>query len=747
MTRSVPRQILFSTVTFLFLFSANATCHAQTQEPQTYELEIEVNNTSWTGNASNEWFPDDVSIVNPDLASFNWLGLPEVETTVNGDGDEVAEPVFRDRFVQSTTVTQVGLALRVDQSFPLDFFALPNSLPTTIDGTNFGIFNFEDRSEDRSEDREFLGPHHTFSLDTMNRSEIAESYITRIPRVFINQRGDVANLRDNETSIAFLSLGSSGNPLDPPATLNIIEDSRLNVADIRADRFGSISNSGRINVNEGSIAVDGEFENRSRLTVNNGAILVGGDLDQTFGGSTSIEGGSLIVVGSLLGGEVNFEGGNVTIGALNNTFGNNELTIPYRPFAERVVPASPTVPISYAPGRLSLSNFDTGAITGSGLDLSNEAAAADFESINSSSITLGPSSQINGDFTNTGSITVTGANNFASISGTVINRGNISVEREATLIVLDLVNESTVSATDGDIDIVSSISNQTGEIRSVSGDIFLNGPVENQMGEIRSETGDIFLRGPVSNEFGVIRSENGVVEVTGGPITGGAIGCNSTDEIIIFGGRLENVTFDGSVQVLGGASLDGVTFFGRISGAGFLEGNFVNHGVIAPGFSPGTLTFSGDVTLAETSVLEIEVFGSEPGEFDVLNVSGDLELGGSVEIDFGDFVPQADDEIEFLMVDNMTGEFDNINIGGSGVSNDGGVSFDVVQSGGSLMLTNFAPILLGDVNLDGVVDFSDISPFIKVLSTGEFQTEADTDQSGFINFLDISAFIQLLSGQ
>ena len=153
------------------------------------------------------------------------------------------------------------------------------------------------------------------------------------------------------------------------------------------------------------------------------------------------------------------------------------------------------------------------------------------------------------------------------------------------------------------------------------------------------------------------------------------------------------------------------------------------------------------MTLAETSVLEIEVFGSQPGQFDVLNVSGNLELGGSVEIDFGDFVPQADDEIEFLVVDNMTGEFDNITVGGSGVSNGGSVSFDLVQSGGSLMLTNFAPILLGDVNRDDVVDFSDIPSFIAVLVSGSFQLEADIDLDGVVNFLDIAPFIQLLTGQ
>ena len=76
-----------------------------------------------------------------------------------------------------------------------------------------------------------------------------------------------------------------------------------------------------------------------------------------------------------------------------------------------------------------------------------------------------------------------------------------------------------------------------------------------------------------------------------GPITGGAItGSFGDGEVIVFGRRLENVTITGDVQVLGGSSVDNVQFFGRLGGAGFLEGNFVNHGVIAPGFSPGTMT-------------------------------------------------------------------------------------------------------------------------------------------------------------
>jgi len=57
------------------------------------------------------------------------------------------------------------------------------------------------------------------------------------------------------------------------------------------------------------------------------------------------------------------------------------------------------------------------------------------------------------------------------------------------------------------------------------------------------------------------------------------------------------------------------------------------------------------------------------------------------------------------------------------------------------------PTLVGDLNLDGAVTFSDIPHFIVFLQTGKFQAEADADQNGEINFLDIPAFIAILRGQ
>lgn len=79
-----------------------------------------------------------------------------------------------------------------------------------------------------------------------------------------------------------------------------------------------------------------------------------------------------------------------------------------------------------------------------------------------------------------------------------------------------------------------------------------------------------------------------------------------------------------------------------------------------------------------------------------------------------------------------------------GEDNDGNLI--VVSLNGSVFRLNSAN-LLGDVNLDGIVDFRDIFPFISALSAGGSQAEADIDANGIVNFLDISPFIELLASR
>ena len=54
-------------------------------------------------------------------------------------------------------------------------------------------------------------------------------------------------------------------------------------------------------------------------------------------------------------------------------------------------------------------------------------------------------------------------------------------------------------------------------------------------------------------------------------------------------------------------------------------------------------------------------------------------------------------------------------------------------------------VLLGDVNMDNVVSFADISPFLALLASGEFQAEADVNVSGMVDFADLSPFIAIIA--
>jgi len=55
-------------------------------------------------------------------------------------------------------------------------------------------------------------------------------------------------------------------------------------------------------------------------------------------------------------------------------------------------------------------------------------------------------------------------------------------------------------------------------------------------------------------------------------------------------------------------------------------------------------------------------------------------------------------------------------------------------------------VILGDCNLDGEVDFTDIAPFIAALTSDTYLGQADCNEDGEVSFLDITGFISILSG-
>ena len=81
----------------------------------------------------------------------------------------------------------------------------------------------------------------------------------------------------------------------------------------------------------------------------------------------------------------------------------------------------------------------------------------------------------------------------------------------------------------------------------------------------------------------------------------------------------------------------------------------------------------------------------------------------------------------------------------SGVNNSDALTLDTQFYGLGLTFEAGA-LLLGDVNLDGAVNFLDITLFISILSTGDFQEEADINQDGVVDFSDIGPLVVILAG-
>ena len=124
------------------------------------------------------------------------------------------------------------------------------------------------------------------------------------------------------------------------------------------------------------------------------------------------------------------------------------------------------------------------------------------------------------------------------------------------------------------------------------------------------------------------------------------------------GGLGELVVRNGGV-VKADAILIGLS--GTLKGnGGTLQGAVENRGIVGPGESPGTLNIQGDFTQTTDGKLVIEIGGNTPGLFDVLNVSGKLTLGGTLEVNLlNGFTPGANDTFNFLTFGSIAGAFDH----------------------------------------------------------------------------------------
>ena len=136
-----------------------------------------------------------------------------------------------------------------------------------------------------------------------------------------------------------------------------------------------------------------------------------------------------------------------------------------------------------------------------------------------------------------------------------------------------------------------------------------------------SATGLYKKSGTGTTTFSVPFVNDGTVAVTRGTV--------------IFSGSFTN---RGSIGLANGATAqfaNPLTFANStLSGTGTINASAVTAGaLVSPGNSPGMLAITGDMTLLSTSVLLIELGGTNQGtDYDYLNIGGNLSLGGTLNL-------------------------------------------------------------------------------------------------------------------
>jgi hypothetical protein len=259
--------------------------------------------------------------------------------------------------------------------------------------------------------------------------------------------------------------------------------------------------------------------------------------------------------------------------------------------------------------------------------------------------------------------------------------------------------------------------------------------------------------------------------VTTGPMTSATATIGGTFTVIgnstAAGGFTDGNSLPSGITVTYDISFDLSTTTGALLSAGLSESNGLGAGAGDAFFAPANGNFSGNLIFGAATISNVSFTGS-PTDAGFVFSNGtvdSIDLLGLASASFNgsndavllasdnstvlvDFTTDAASTTETLIDATNGNLFAGQELGNAiFAATNGGAHLRGFTLGANLSYEIDPSSLLGDVNLDGTVNFLDISPFIAVLSSGMFQAEADCNESGGVDFLDISPFIAILSGQ
>ncbi len=317
--------------------------------------------------------------------------------------------------------------------------------------------------------------------------------------------------------------------------------------------------------------------------------------------------------------------------------------------------------------------------------------------LNGGQLDFGQTSFAEFDSINAVSGTMTGTVNHAAFTDAAnmssLNNGSVN------LVGVLLANTGTIHGT-GTIGVVTN-NLSTGELYTTVGEM------------LRMTAAGNSNSGEINNFGGTVRFEQDITNLSGGLITGRgqyiAEGGWTNQAVMAFSGGPADVLGDllndtgGQIVTSGGATTtfyddvvhngteirtsenSNTVFFGSQSGSGAFTGTGTVYyeGDLRPGNSPDVIHYEGSVVLGSDSVSFFELGGLNPGEYDRLNIDGDLTLDGQLSIGLlNGFSLDFDEEFVIANVDGaLFGNYQGLEEGAV-VGNFGGMNLFISYAGG-----------------------------------------------------------------
>lgn len=296
-------------------------------------------------------------------------------------------------------------------------------------------------------------------------------------------------------------------------------------------------------------------------------------------------------------------------------------------------------------------------------------------------------------------------------------RGRVEVGPGQELAIEGINNEplATIDVIQGVLEIRSSFANQQRSRISLL-DSTLRTPFASSQGEVAQNFGLITAIGD-NHFYGAIDNlAQGQIRLSGNGQT-------------VFHGDIRN---DGIISASAGSVVD---FRGEYTGNGILGGGSVAFaGEVSAGENVDVMTFGGDVELAASGVLNIEV---RQGDSDRLTIVGDATLSGALELEVLSAL-SGDLSLEIIDARSVIGTFDDVPAPGTNLGH--GVIFDeLIYHPDSVVVSLLQQT--PDFNLDGNVDRLDLDAWSagSGMARGAQLSDGDADRDGDVDGADFIA--------